>query len=87
MADKFCSSVIRDQSGNLWIMSSRLNAAGIILKIPFLFISISKHKNLKEIYSSLSHLYFLLLLKISYFCFGKLYFKFGSEAGASSFLG
>jgi hypothetical protein len=32
-------------------------------------------------------LYVLLLFKILYFCFGNLYFKFGSEAGASAFLG
>jgi hypothetical protein len=32
-------------------------------------------------------LYVLLLFKILYFCFGNLYFKFVSEAGASAFLG
>ncbi len=32
-------------------------------------------------------MYVLLLFKILYFCFRNLYFKFGSEAGASAFLG
>ncbi len=32
-------------------------------------------------------MYVLLLFKILYFCFGNLCFKFGSEAGASAFLG
>ncbi len=32
-------------------------------------------------------MYVLLLFKILCFCFGNLYFKFGSEAGASAFLG
>ncbi len=59
------------------------HASGNVLEIQFWFISISKYKNLEENIV----LYPICIFKILYFCFGNICFKFGSEAGASAFLG